>query len=420
MKIDRSRLTPIYDQYSNQENRLTHALLHTIGSSTIILNRFLREVIGIKGSIVSQTFEVSTQKVPFSHGDDKPEKIDSVPDAWIISQNNAIGALIEVKDIKDSVRLGQLRKHLKRLANYQGKYLFVLTPDFHMPAKVLQLQNESPATQHISWTSWGELYRWFQTLKSISAFNKPLESYLIDAFLQYLERRWEILGFQGIVFNAGFDANKAKLILNDEMDALHGFVIKQFPKLTCRRPAITTFRKDAVWDCFGVNDKFTHDIHITISIHETYQDISLTIPNAANKRWTRLKRVFSEIELENKMFPMIIKLRKDTPSVFMEFTQRHFHAVKKGIQDAYLEFSMDTFGEPFKKPGSKIKEFPLWYEVLKEAIVKKKGINGQVAIKCRFYFESTKNIKSVTFLKTAKKTLAAMKPLYHFLMTSRL
>jgi len=78
MKIDRTRLTPLYDQYSNQGNRLAHALLHTIGSSENSMSMFLKEIIGINTNIRGKVFEISTQKIPFSHGDDVPEKVDSI------------------------------------------------------------------------------------------------------------------------------------------------------------------------------------------------------------------------------------------------------------------------------------------------------------------------------------------------------
>ncbi|MBW1668252.1 MAG: hypothetical protein JRJ66_09415 [Deltaproteobacteria bacterium] len=47
MRINKDRLNPLYDQYSNEENRLTHALLHTIGSSQWLFSRFLREIVGV-------------------------------------------------------------------------------------------------------------------------------------------------------------------------------------------------------------------------------------------------------------------------------------------------------------------------------------------------------------------------------------
>ena len=73
MKINQDGLHPLYDQYSNDENRLTHALLHTISSSKWLFSRFLKNLVGVNGPLGNETYEISTQKVPFSHGDKKPE-----------------------------------------------------------------------------------------------------------------------------------------------------------------------------------------------------------------------------------------------------------------------------------------------------------------------------------------------------------
>ena len=121
MKIITDKLTPLFDQYRNNENRLTHALLHTIGGSERILRLFLKKVIGLKGKMGVLEVEVSTQKRPFSHEETDPDKVDSVPDAWVITPDSKLGIVIEVKDVKNNVRFGQLRSHIKRLEGYDAR-----------------------------------------------------------------------------------------------------------------------------------------------------------------------------------------------------------------------------------------------------------------------------------------------------------
>ena len=200
------------------------------------------------------------------------------------------------------------------------------------------------------------------------------------------------------------------------MEVLEGFVSGLYKKLVVRRPAITTFSQQAVWDCFGVEEGFTKDIHITIAIHEDYHDISLTIPNSANIRWKRLKHVFSETHLETELFRLLKDLRAKVPNVFLEFNQRHFIAMRKGVNDAYLEFNIDTYGLPFRPDKSKVKEFPIWFNVLKDAVNNKRRINGQVMFKVRFYFNETPDIDKPKFLSTARSTIQALKPLFDFLV----
>ena len=85
MRIETSRLNPLYDQYSNQENRLTHALLHTIGSSKWLLSRFLKQIVSVDMSLGRETLDISSQKAPFSQADSDKKKVESVPDGWIVT-----------------------------------------------------------------------------------------------------------------------------------------------------------------------------------------------------------------------------------------------------------------------------------------------------------------------------------------------
>ena len=415
MKIDAIRLTPLYDQYSNQENRLTHALLHTIGSSSQIFVKFLKDFTGIRYGFGRDTYEISTQKVPFSHEDKDPDKVDSVPDAWIVEPNNKIGIIIEVKDVSDYVKRGQLNSHLRRLSNYQHQYLMVITPDLKEPEIISSVQGSCPTGQNVIWRSWDAFYRWlFKLNNGYSPSSK--EGFLIRSMLTYLQKRRSVLGFQGIFFTSEFNVYEAKDILNAEMEALRGTVRRLYRNLVIRRPAITTMHLQSVWDCFGVEDGFTNDIHITLSIHEEYHDIGIIVPNAASTRWTRLRQIFTDNEKE--LLSVLKSVRGNVPKLFLEFSQRHFITRRQAKRDAYLVFDVDTKGPPFIKKKSKTKEFPVWYEAIKTAVLNKKGVNGQLRFGVRFYFDETAHIDSPEFLNTARDTLKELKLLYNFLVKS--
>ena len=104
--------------------------------------------------------------------------------------------------------------------------------------------------------------------------------------------------------------------------------------------------------------------------------------------------------------------------MFIDFNQRHFIAQKIGYRDGFIEFNIDTLGRPFKDKNSKVKESPVWLPAIKEAILKKKNINGQVMFKSRFFLNGTKGIDKSGFIKTAEKTVMSYKPLYEFLRKS--
>lgn len=414
MKIDATRLTSLYDQYSNQENRLTHALLHTIGSSHKIFVKFLKDFTGIRYVLGRDTYEISTQKVPLSHVDKDPDKVDSVPDAWIVEPNNKIGIIIEVKDVSNYVKRGQLSSHLRRLSNYQHQYLVVITPDLKEPEIISSLQGSCQNRQNVIWRSWDDFYRWLFKLKNGYSSNSK-EGFLIRSMLTYLQKRRSVLWFQGIFFTSEFNVYEAKDILNAEMEALQGTIRRLYRNLVIRRPVITTMHLRSVWDCFGVEDGVTNDIHITFSIHEEYHDIGIIVPNAAKPCWTRLRKIFSDDEREEELLNTLKNLRKGAPKLFLEFSHRHFITRRKAKWDAHLVFNIDTKGPPFIKKKSKTKEFPVWYEAIKTAISKKRRVNGQLRFGVRFYFDETPNIGSPEFIKTARDTLKELKPLYSFL-----
>ena len=415
MKINRTRLHPLYDQYSNQENRLTHALLHTIGSSEWLLPRFLKYIVGYEISLTGETYEISTQKTPFSYGDENQEDIESIPDAWIVDENSRLGIVIEVKDRKNSLILSQLRSHANKAKNYKYPYLLVITPDLKLPKKITDLEQKEDKRLHIVWRSWDEIYRWLINLNIPKSSQRTKDQFLVTSMREYLERRREVLGFQGIYFPSGFNVLEAKAILNAEMEELEENVRRTYKDLGERRPAITTFSQEAVWDCFGSEKGFTADLHVTLAINEKSHDISLTVPNSARNAWSRLKAVFSDERYESQLFSILSRLRKEIPHLFIEFNQRHFVAQKIGIRDGYMEFDIDTLGFPFRTQESKAKEFPVWKSAIRDAILNKKRINGQVMFKSRFFLTETKGIDKSQFIETAKRTIKAFKPLYGFL-----
>ena len=349
MKINKNRLHPLYDQYSNQENRLTHALLHSIGSSEWLLCRFLKYIIGYEISLTGETYEISTQKTPFSYGDENQEDIESIPDAWIVDENSRLGIVIEVKDRKNSLSLSQLRSHANKVKNYKYPYLLVITPDLKLPKKITDLEQKENERLHIVWRSWDEIYRWLINLNIPKSSQRTKDQFLVTSMREYLERRREVLGFQGIYFPSGFNVLEAKAILNAEMEELKSNVTELYKNLDKRRPAITTFSQESVWDCFGSEEGFTADLHLTLGMHEKSHHIALTVPNSAKKAWSRLKKVFSDEANQEQLFSILKSLRNEVPHLFIEFNQRHFVARKFGVSDGYMEFDIDTLGAPFRK-----------------------------------------------------------------------
>ena len=419
MKIDKTQLCPLYDQYSNEENRLTHALLHTIGSSEYIFTEFIRNIVGIKSFYKSGIFEISTQKKPKGYGDKdkKPDQIKSVPDAWIINEKNDFGIAIEVKGKKNSLRIGQLKSHSKLVNKYKNSFILSITPDNNLPKIVSDLKQDSEMNVVPIWTPWGDIYRLFKTLFMNTSNKNAKDSFLLKSILEYLEGRMDVLGFQGIPFNKdnGYDNRIAKEILKNEMDELQPYVEGIYEELVKRRPAITLLKKSGVWDCFGNAKGFTNDLHITLGISEESHNIALVVPNSSKNAWKRLKEIFSTEAYQDELISILANLRKTVPCIYAEFVQRHFIARKHGVEDGKLFFNLDVIGKSFSNKKSIAKISSIWFPAFQEAIINKKNLNGQVAFITKYFYKNTKGIDQTKFLETVKATLKNYKPLYDYL-----
>ncbi len=414
MKIDSSRLNTLYDQFSNKENRLTHALLHTIAYSDWIFTDFLKRILGIKSFRKSGLFEITTQKVPLGHGDRDPDKAESIPDAWIINETQNLGIAIEVKDRKNNLRISQLRSHSNRISGYDNSYLLVITPDLQTPDKIYELKKKDPINLNVIWKSWDEIYRWLKYLSN-KPVKKSKDEFLLKSMIEYLERRREVLGFQGVFFSKGFDLDEAKEILKSEVEELQPYVRTLYTDLVARRPGITTTSVLGVWDCFGSAEGFTNDLHITIAINEDSHNILLVVPNSSKKAWNRLKEIFSNENYQNELISILSRYRKTVPYLYVEFVQRHFINRRIGIHDGHLFFNLDVMGKPFMKKKSKTKQSSIWFQALYEAIINKRNLNGQVAFYTKFFLNETKGIDKPEFINTVKSTLKNLKPLYEYL-----
>ena len=220
-------------------------------------------------------------------------------------------------------------------------------------------------------------------------------------------------GFQGIDFSDGYNARKAKAVLKSLMEKIRPGVLKHYPQLRGGRGAgITTF-ETVVWDCFGVEPKFTDDLHLTIAIDETHTQISISVPNAAGQRWRRLRHILEDPVLHTKFQQTLSTLRKSVPELWIFVDQRHYIAQRIRVTDARLEFKVDT--ADFVRPTRTVKRFPLWFRVAQEAILTRRGINLQLMFQAHFPHDKVREIQTPKFAQTALQTVKNFKPLYKLL-----
>ena len=99
----------VFDQYSQPENRLTHALVCTIDADRSLLRPFLRWA-GARDIPSSARLRITEQQVPGEAAPGDETEGRGLPDACIFD-DDGWALLIEAK-VQAGVSLGQLRRHV--------------------------------------------------------------------------------------------------------------------------------------------------------------------------------------------------------------------------------------------------------------------------------------------------------------------
>jgi len=403
-------LNNIFDQYDIEENRVTNAFLQTLAHNTNLLKIFLNKYFKINTK-KNPNIIISSQKEPFALGDveEDKNKIESIPDGWIIIDDE-IAIVFESKITKSAIRKNQLSAHAKRIKGYSKKHLCVITPDEKSPVKDLSISNTD-----IQWIPWREVYNFVSEEKD----SQDLSGYLRDQLKEYLTMKEDLIGFQGIDYPMDlFNPREAKIILKNLIKEIKPAILKIYPKLEHEKKSYsrdihpyTVFHRD-VWSFLGADENFTKDLHLTFWLAETHMGMGITVPNGAGNRWKRLKKVFKNDAFFHSFVKKLFKLRRNLPNLYLEFIHRHYLTQKVGIVDGIIEIDLDTVKGKKRK---KIKANERWLAVLRELVKNKKGYNGQLMLKTRFFYEDHLATKEAAFKDTVIETANSFKEIYDYL-----
>lgn len=409
MTID-NRLNNIFDQYDQEENRVTNAFLQTISKDKRLLKTFLLEYFDIRLAENSNVI-ISSQKVPFGLGDKKEdrEKAEGIPDGWIIIDEE-IALVFEAKIKRDMIKdNNQLLAHAKRIKGYGQKYLGVITPDEESPIKNISILNVN-----VKWLSWRDVYK----IVSSGKGHQDLSGYLRNQLKEYLAMKEDLVGFQGIDYPSGlYNSREAKIIIKNLIGEIKPEILKGYPNLKFERKS---YSKDvhpykvfhrSVWSCLAADKNFTKDLHVTFWVAETHFGMGITIPHNAGKRWTRLREIFSKDDPFDSFVSKLYQLREKLPNLYIEFVHRHYIGRKgNDIIDGILEMDIDTI-----KGSENVKANENWLEALRNLVKSKKGYNGQLMLITRFFYKDDPKIKTMAFKDEIIKTANNFKDIYDFL-----
>jgi hypothetical protein len=337
----------LFDQYSQPENRLTHALAVCLDEDRDLLRRFLAWI-GVRPRVSAADLLITEQALP----GDPPEVEDEaerkgLPD--IVIHDGDVWCLLIESKIQARLTDDQLMRHertLRRRGFGQVDRL-VLTKSVVRPAKAIA-------------ATWSVLYEWLGTEPARSQWPARLRAYLRAAEVRLAREEYLTEGtltmFDGFQFSDDnpYTYGEGKRLLKLAMSELRKN--RDLKRLGMDpsangRGAITGRGGTAVWDFLALTDRpktalFTGWPHLTLAVHADHLEVAVTIPNGVEPAVRRrLARLGSDglARMNRRILARGRKLVKRGAWIQARALQRHYPTQRShGIVDAHLVFKLDT------------------------------------------------------------------------------
>jgi hypothetical protein len=384
----------VFDQYTQPENRVTHALMTALNEDRDLLAGFLNEALKIKAHPPVKKLHVLEQQFP---GELEPSDVETehrgIPDGWIYSDDGWC-VFIENK-IAASLAPGQMMRHFRTAERLGFAHIQAVTIT---PVKLT-------ASQHnVTSIEWRDVYRWLHRYKKRSRW-----AAFAAEFLEITERKLietdrftegTLTSFAGFPFGekSPYSYLEAKRILGIALNDL-----RASPRLQNRlgvnpthtgRGAITGRRETRVWDFLSVSrdpegSAFTSHPHLTFGIDAEHVEACVTVPNAVNRAMKRKLASLGDdgframlAQIVENMLPLLSKCSGAAP--FFRGVQRRYPSQRaQPFIDAAIDFDLRTAFQGAYKP----KYQPLWLQSAYGSFVNKQGANYQIQVGVRFRYD---------------------------------
>ena len=300
----------IFDQYSQPENRLTHALIPSLNEDKKLLSSFLKKFCKNYFTNVS-SLKIDQQTLPglksLQLSDDKKK---GLPDGVIYNDEKCL--IIECK-INLELTEDQLVRHERTVKRKGFDQTFGLTITKDSISNI-NLKN----WLHITWK---EIYNWAYVEKSKSNWSNKLLDYLNVAENKMVEDEYltegSITEFNGIHFDNENEYShlEAKRLLKLLMNKIKkNKTLARELNINLSGKSRGGIKKEIVlWDylTFNYNSKvlsFTDEPHLTVAMGQRYVEGHLTIPyrikgktkkNFYKMTWEEFNEIIYQIALNN-------------------------------------------------------------------------------------------------------------------------
>lgn len=404
-----------FDQYSGDENRLTHALAVTLERSAKFQKRFL-DLCHVKKNF--RNIRVEIQDVGET----------SIPDLLLIDMERDSALLFEVK-VGASLSASQLQRHEAHKTrtrdglSIDGRYVIT--------ARDADRKKIQKKWQYISWV---EIHEAADQLGCSWARDLADYIYIVASKMSDEDKNGGIkmTGFTGIPFKAQgkgkenpetiYDPRRAKVILRslvDELEQDKSLLSALEIQQVKRRDKIKT--SGNVWDYLspvGSEGKHIKSHHFTVTLTPEYASAMLTLPDKSKE----LKKI--QKLLKNKdvyWFEGMIKsfldefkvlgLDKEGIHPCIGIVQRRYSNQSQVYSlDGELTFDLRTL-EGRKRNGKAppIRRQPEWVEFCCN-LLKNKDSNLQFQIGVRFFYKRAKRLEDKKAADLFKNALQATMP----------
>ncbi len=407
----------VFDQYTQPENKLTHALVCTLDADRrTLLRPFLRWAGAVEVPPEQDIF-ITEQQLPGDlTRDENEEDGEGLPDAAFFTDDGWL-FLIEAK-VQSPIGVGQLQRH-RSTAIRKG---------FDLPQLALLTVDPSTPTllKHAVHREWSDVYAWFRHRAEHSEWAQRFTDYMEILEARMIAKEYAVRGtitkFDGLRFDDDNpytyrEAKRLIRLLGDKLQPrkdLHRIGVDPHGE---RRSAITGRTGSRVWDFLPLEAaqsaaSFTDYPHLTMGINRDYAVAAITVPNGVRGGFrTKLKEIG-----EDGFFDLLREIEKTTRATrrssvdartVVYAIQRHFQSQRSsGSEDARLEADVRTVVEGKRRDA---KYQPQWASAIYSVLTNKRS-NIQFGAQTHFSYDCP-IIRSAEAADLFAETWIALSPL---------
>jgi hypothetical protein len=414
-------LRNVFDQYSQPENRVTHAFMTAINADRRLLGLFLRELVKVKPPVDPRKLSVLEQQYP---GEDElsEDEIErrGIPDGWIFDDEGWC-VFIETKVL---AKLGadQINRHLgtARRRGFNDVVAVAIALRRYLPTSV-------PADTVL--LEWRDVYAWLRQHSAHSEWAARTAEYLeiAEAKLtgtgQFVEGT--LTKFSGFHFGTAhpFTYLEGKRVLELALAELRGRgdLVKHLgmnPKAP-GRAAILGRHGQGVWDFLSLSSassetNFTKHPHLTLNVSSQAVEAMVTVPHGVNTVMRRNIVGLGEDGFREVATNIVKNLKpllgdhKDAAPWFRGLQRRYPTQRAVPVVDATIEFDLRT-AVP-SGPGLP-KTQRQWLSAAYGSFVKKESANYQIQMGVVFRYERCPELQKEGAIGLLASSRLACKPL---------